>query len=560
MPQNKTEAPPSPQPTSGSGESPTVSMAQADQAGRMGWLSVGLAAVGAYVVYSLSAATQSATSIQFAIIAFFVFLGLLAVRQAWTGIRAESKAFEANREKELDKKLIERLVKKDYPSAPQLRASDSFFTTMLHSAPPTLRHGVRWHHCERLHAILKAAFPDGKPVANFPSLSNLSLLTQAAEQSRRSVWILNTITSTLLIVGILGTLYGVHEALPESVEQRIDMVQVKAALLPSAIAVACTIVLIILRAFYRHAVNRHLGRLDRHTLRIYFPLFRQDEISEQRFKQLANEVAELNSCLASIDVSVSKLESSSGGSRRHFRNLLPVAQKLDKLRRYIEQKANHPELRVDMEQALLNQATEFSTWYHKLHECVNALNTQVLASSTPIEQNRKLCERCNQTMENVKLQWPILCDIAEKMLPDATQIRQVQQNAALLSSPIKDIAKIGIELNEEEKQVVEQAVISTDVAGTISNNLEQYRDTLESNGKKYADYRDALVKSYEQSSGWLQDGTTHIHEQAMGIVNMHRKLKIRDERRDTEPYIRVGEAILLCSILILFVVNIYLTF
>ena len=110
--QNKTAAPPSPQPTSGSGESPTVSMAQANQAGRMGWLSVGLAAVGAYVVYSLSAATQSATSIQFAIIAFFVFLGLLAVRQAWAGIRAESRAFEANREKELDKELIERLVKR----------------------------------------------------------------------------------------------------------------------------------------------------------------------------------------------------------------------------------------------------------------------------------------------------------------------------------------------------------------------------------------------------------------------------------------------------------------
>ena len=327
MAQNKTEDTPSPQQHPDNKDTPTASMAKSNQSGRMGWLAVALAAIGAYVVYSLCTATLSTTSIQFAIIAFFVFLGLLAVHQAWAGIRAESHAFEKNREQELDKALIERLVKKDYPSAPHLRACDSFFTGMLDSALPTKHHGVRWHHRERLNAILKAAFPDGKPAAYFPSLSNLSLLTQTAEQSRRSVWILNTITSTLLIVGILGTLYGVHEALPESAEQRIDMVQVKAALLPSALAVACTIMLIVLRAFYRHTVNRHMGRLDRHTLRIYFPLFRQDEISEQRFKQLANEVAELNSCLATIDESVGRLETSSDDSRQHFRTLLPVARK-----------------------------------------------------------------------------------------------------------------------------------------------------------------------------------------------------------------------------------------
>ena len=157
-------------------------------------------------------------------------------------------------------------------------------------------------------------------------------------------------------------------------------------------------------------------------------------------------------------------------------------------------------------------------------------------------------------------QWPNLCDIAEISPKKASQIQQVQQNAVQLLPPLKGIAKIGIELNEEEKLVVEQAVISTDVAGTISQNLTKYRDTLEINKNKYAGYRDALLKGYEQSRGWMQDGTTLINELAKDIVNIQRKLTKRDERRDSEPYVRPGEAIVLCSTLILFVVNIYLTF
>jgi hypothetical protein len=147
---------------------------------------------------------------------------------------------------------------------------------------------------EAIQAAVKVGAAD-KQIA-LPSLEDLHQLTLQEEMSKSYSFGMNTIISTLLILGILGTLTGVHGVISGSNSyggsadgMQMDINHLQAALCPSILAVLGTIILMLLRGLiYRRKVEQFICQLDELTVYRLFPYFRHagrdDEIGDYNDK------------------------------------------------------------------------------------------------------------------------------------------------------------------------------------------------------------------------------------------------------------------------------------
>ena len=197
----------------------------------------------------------------YTILAFVLTNGVLSLWQAIRWLKQDNIDFENRRKKEREQ--LPTLAN----MTPRERAQAPVFANAV--AADQISGGITSTPClhkERLKAILRATYPTGSSeVGCLPTLSDLRELSYTAERKSDMSWQLGVATSTLLISGILGTLVGVHDAIPISSAERMELAEILPALYPSAIAVFSTVLLLILRGWYRHGVERYIGRLDRHT-------------------------------------------------------------------------------------------------------------------------------------------------------------------------------------------------------------------------------------------------------------------------------------------------------
>lgn len=134
-------------------------------------------------------------------------------------------------------------------------------------------HRDKSHLKTRIEAILDAVPKENgaelQAPAALPSLRDLHELTLQTEQSRGDAVALQTIISFLLILGILGTLTGVHNVVSE---EDIRFSILSPALRPSILAVLFTVVLMLLRGlFYTRAAENYIAALDTFTMNQLLP-------------------------------------------------------------------------------------------------------------------------------------------------------------------------------------------------------------------------------------------------------------------------------------------------
>lgn len=105
-----------------------------------------------------------------------------------------------------------------------------------------------------------------------PQLQDMHRLSEQAMFSRLAPTLLRIISNILLIVGICGTLWGVHNALNGSPGSSSNMfLNMSEALEPSKFAVLGTIILLICRGFFEARVERHICRVDSFTMSRLLP-------------------------------------------------------------------------------------------------------------------------------------------------------------------------------------------------------------------------------------------------------------------------------------------------
>ena len=183
------------------------------------------------------------------------------------------------------------------------------------------------HLLNRIKA-LKAALGDRNPEmgerAEFPALSDLHAITQYREQSHRDVSSMHMIISILLILGILGTLTGIHEIVEN---EHIALSALREALLPSMYAVFFTVILIIARSLlYSRVFNLYTAELDEYTLSVILPVFRAKNMGgniiedHQRWvedlSKSLDEVGEWVNTLRGMKMPAGELRNNSFGTSR----------------------------------------------------------------------------------------------------------------------------------------------------------------------------------------------------------------------------------------------------
>ncbi len=217
-----------------------------------------------------------------------LLIGFSAVLKAWLTIRKESAKFKQRRKYDLNQNNWNKLKKNASPTELETALVDY-----------ALNYGADSHHFVRFSLIMKSVCHPG---GRLPSLSDLRALTYAAEAARRPVWMLRVVFSSLLIIGILGTLVGVHASI-DVINEDINKEKLPVAFIPSALAVAFTVLLIICRGIYRKKIDEYIGHLDRHTVSFYFPFFRPAE-------NIAVQLQEIKETLASFSAGVKGLSDS----------------------------------------------------------------------------------------------------------------------------------------------------------------------------------------------------------------------------------------------------------
>ncbi len=147
------------------------------------------------------------------------------------------------------------------------------------------KHTLIYRRLDVLMAELKGTRGEKK----LPAMADLHEITLQRELSHWDSAGLNTIISFLLILGIMGTLTGVHKVLADDIKVSV----LAQALSPSALAVFGTVVLMICRALYLRLVDSYLGVLDEVTMKYILPCLssqKTQSASGEKWKNLAENL------------------------------------------------------------------------------------------------------------------------------------------------------------------------------------------------------------------------------------------------------------------------------
>lgn len=157
---------------------------------------------------------------------------------------------------------------------------------------------------DRLYAILSNVSTENL-VRKAPPLEDLHELTIQREQGGIATAMFRMLSPSILVLGILGTLLGVHQQL-DFVEEKGATVLTQ-ALLPGALAVLSTVVVMGYRGKYNRLLSRFIADFNEYTLRRLLPVFRpisqkQADIENvfnaiKKVQSLQNSIAEMNPCL-----------------------------------------------------------------------------------------------------------------------------------------------------------------------------------------------------------------------------------------------------------------------
>lgn len=166
---------------------------------------------------------------------------------------------------------------------------------------------VRLHFEERLLYLMQPLLKSDGKDESLPSLSDLEQLTVLAEMRRPSVSLLNILNASLLILGIFGTLYGIHFSL-DSTSALHDLKLLDNALMPGMLAVAFTVVLGIIKGIYLCLFRRYLYDINTYTIGVLYPKLAIDTQVDNYFAAVSDCITRLDNSLSAVRVSVDALQ------------------------------------------------------------------------------------------------------------------------------------------------------------------------------------------------------------------------------------------------------------
>lgn len=159
-----------------------------------------------------------------------------------------------------------------------------------------------------------------------PCIDDLHEWSRERELSRPCVSLHGLVVGSLLIVGILGTLIGVHTSLKgdsEGILQRL-----LPALEPSMWAVGFTIVLTAFKGGYTYLLDQLLSRLDRYTLDTLIPALQTADEYEDMDERMSDSLQKINETLSHYDEIAAGMSETGGAVRTYAESLIHASDEL----------------------------------------------------------------------------------------------------------------------------------------------------------------------------------------------------------------------------------------
>ena len=164
----------------------------------------------------------------------------------------------------------------------------------------------------RVYSLYRALLDDNGS-RQLPQLHDLRELALQDEMSRFSVATLRTIIAFLLIVGIFGTLYGIHdviEGLKSSYLGDLKIEKLRPALEPSMCAVACTVLLMWMRGFFSYFLQRYLLDLDQITMEELLPRLQPESRTQESHKNFDTHIEGFSESMGKMSSELQSLKQS----------------------------------------------------------------------------------------------------------------------------------------------------------------------------------------------------------------------------------------------------------
>lgn len=455
-------------------------------------------------------------------------IGFNSVISAWERIRTESYEFERTRTDD----------KAGNPEKDSSVSRDSGEVSQPH-------HSVR-------SELIEKAYRTG---SRLPSLSDLRTLTYGSESSRTPVWSTGIVISVLLIVGILGTLAGVHGSIAAE-GFRIEKLQ--PALLPGVIAVSGTVVLILLRGMYHRAVDVYIGRLDRHTISYYFPKFRKAELSALELANVTSEIASLSLSITKVSVFISRMAALPEMLEKPHGKLMEIhrnqRQVFDAVRCEQETPARFSTMMVaalarfgehNVNRGILIQGME--------NVCREMRSVSSILTAAQIQTYAEKSEPFSRELERIQQ------GIAEVPYMPPSRCREVQsrwRTVEGVGEMIRTMNESGQTVDAGLAKCIREAEVS---AGKSQTTLKMYYDMIEEidrNNVDYAQFRSRLDTMYRETRGKLEEVVERLRNGRELMRDIEDKLKAQ---KRTAPMFHWYEVVAGGCFAALLVYNVYLT-
>lgn len=218
-------------------------------------------------------------------------IALFCIRRAKLNLERESRAFEFCKEKLAS--LMRRCSPDDSfdpykriqeDAAPNRLDSSEAVQNYIDTAPSAeLKELNSGYVSDRLYAILQS-ISDRNLVRKTPELSDLHELTMQRERGGKSIATFRALAPCILVLGILGTLLGVHNRIADVSTEGITALT--EALIPGALAAFFTISVVWSRGGYNRKLSEFISDFDEYTLVTLLNFFQPKAQSETDFENL----------------------------------------------------------------------------------------------------------------------------------------------------------------------------------------------------------------------------------------------------------------------------------
>lgn len=349
----------------------------------------------------------------------------------------------------------------------------------------------RYHLSKRIDTMLQSLENDPTKAKELPELHDLHELTLQDELGYASSAALRTVISFLLILGILGTLTGVHSVVASESDTPLTSAMAS-ALLPSMLAVGSTVVLMLLRGVYSAKVDAFLEELDFYTMTVLSPRLQPasdtqrnreelkkaiDTFSKNADKiktasddlkthtdELSNGIKEFGEAMEKMQALVQDAESVEMSLKlEEVRDVANLTTRIQTLESSMEKMETANEKMVEQIHALKEKGVSAKLGYDKLHQALDLAGTRLNDTLAMVNQLTESSGELTKYAEIIALYDEHLTKLFE----------QKQSISGVYASVLADVAQV--QSNKEEAELVRNEVYQSAVAlGNASQSMKEF--------------------------------------------------------------------------------------